>query len=159
MGRSKTKDAGHVVGDLEFRDSFKNKKLIIDYSNTSVSDWMPDDVTYGRGPVKLGALKIGGTKPKPEFQFVEYSAAMIDPFWQDLKYSKGAESEPGSLGANRAGRILSMPSFILEDGWVHFLAKGKAKIYSSVGAHIMICLLYTSPSPRDRQKSPMPSSA
>ena len=26
-------------------------------------------------------------------------------------------------------------------------------------AHLLICLLYTSPSPRDRQKSPMPSSA
>ncbi len=138
MVRFKNKDAGSIVGDLEFRESFKNKKLIIDYSNTLVSDWMPDDVTYGRGPAKLGALKILGTKPKPEFQFVEYSAAMIDPFWQDLKYAKGAESEPGSLGANRAGRILSTPSFILEDGWVHFLAKGKAKVYSSVGAHIMI---------------------
>ena len=28
-----------------------------------------------------------------------------------------------------------------------------------VGAHISSCLLYTSPSPRDRQKSRMPSSA
>ena len=27
------------------------------------------------------------------------------------------------------------------------------------GAHVEICLLYTSPSPRDRQKSRMPSSA
>ena len=27
------------------------------------------------------------------------------------------------------------------------------------GGHILICLLYTSPSPRDRQKSRMPSSA
>jgi hypothetical protein len=126
------------ANDLEFKESFKNKKMIVDYSNLSPSAWMPDDVTYGRGPTKLGALKIVGTKSKPEFQFVEYSAAMIDPFWQDLKYAKGAESEPGSLGANRAGRILSTPSFILEDGWVHFLAKGKAKVYSSVGAHIMI---------------------
>ena len=29
----------------------------------------------------------------------------------------------------------------------------------SIGGHAMFCLLYTSPSPRDRQKSRMPSSA
>ena len=36
-----------------------------------------------------------------------------------------------------------------------------AKIASEVGHYpeILICLLYTSPSPRDRQKSRMPSSA
>ena len=28
-----------------------------------------------------------------------------------------------------------------------------------LGAHLQVCLLYTSPSPRDRQKSRMPSSA
>ena len=37
---------------------------------------------------------------------------------------------------------------------VYFRANGM-KSYSTVG----ICLLYTSPSPRDRQKSRMPSSA
>ena len=33
------------------------------------------------------------------------------------------------------------------------------EIADEVGAHFMVCLLYTSPSPRDRQKSRMPSSA
>ena len=32
-------------------------------------------------------------------------------------------------------------------------------ILGTVGLHIISCLLYTSPSPRDRQKSRMPSSA
>ena len=35
--------------------------------------------------------------------------------------------------------------------------KGGEEVYSNVG--VMSCLLYTSPSPRDRQKSRMPSSA
>ena len=127
-----------VVSDLDFRESFKNKKIIADYSDLPSSNWMPDDFSYGPAPVRLGALRVLGTSPQPEFQFAEYSAAMIDPFWKDLKHAKGAEPEPGSLGANRAGRTLSTPSFYLEDGWVHFLAKGKAKVYASVGAHIMI---------------------
>ena len=33
------------------------------------------------------------------------------------------------------------------------------QIKSGLGDHIKVCLLYTSPSPRDRQKSRMPSSA
>jgi len=126
------------VSDLEFKESFKNKKIIADYSNLPSSDWMPDDFSYGHAPVRLGALRLLGDNSSPKFQFAEYSAAMIDPFWKDLKHAKGSEPEPGSLGANRAGRVLSTPSFYLEDGWVHFLAKGKAKVYSSVGAHLMI---------------------
>ena len=39
------------------------------------------------------------------------------------------------------------------------LAKYKVKGSLSVRNHSSICLLYTSPSPRDRQKSRMPSSA
>ena len=34
-----------------------------------------------------------------------------------------------------------------------------AVLYGKVGQHDQACLLYTSPSPRDRQKSRMPSSA
>ena len=41
----------------------------------------------------------------------------------------------------------------------HLLAIGKAAANMSVGALRTCCLLYTSPSPRDRQKSRMPSSA
>ena len=127
-----------VVDSPEFSASVKTKRLIVDYGNLLASDWMPDDFSYGHGPVKLASLRILGSKSLPAFQFAEYSAAMVDPFWKDLKHAKWAEPEPGALGANRAGRILSTPSFTVEDGWVHFLAKGKGKVYSSVGAHIMI---------------------
>ena len=50
-----------------------------------------------------------------------------------------------------------------EDGWLHSgdLAMVDDKGYYKITGRIkdMICLLYTSPSPRDRQKSRMPSSA
>ena len=43
------------------------------------------------------------------------------------------------------------------DGYVHLFNMKTKRIY--VGLLDKICLLYTSPSPRDRQKSRMPSSA
>ena len=46
----------------------------------------------------------------------------------------------------------------LSDQIVYSLSEGKI-IGSHNGAHYYTCLLYTSPSPRDRQKSRMPSSA
>ena len=41
-----------------------------------------------------------------------------------------------------------------EVNWKHDIQEGITKFYNNNG-----CLLYTSPSPRDRQKSRMPSSA
>jgi hypothetical protein len=38
-------------------------------------------------------------------------------------------------------------------------AAGGSDLWLPLGAHGLVCLLYTSPSPRDRQKSRMPSSA
>ena len=49
---------------------------------------------------------------------------------------------------------------------IHFLLHGKSELLKklvnkrrSLVGRVTICLLYTSPSPRDRQKSRMPSSA
>ena len=41
----------------------------------------------------------------------------------------------------------------------HFVAVHSWSVHCSQRSHKSICLLYTSPSPRDRQKSRMPSSA
>ena len=45
-----------------------------------------------------------------------------------------------------------------EEG-AHVLLVDRAELVHEVQAEIAACLLYTSPSPRDRQKSRMPSSA
>ena len=50
----------------------------------------------------------------------------------------------------------------LKDGYIHFSDKDQVKQTLNkfyVNQTNLICLLYTSPSPRDRQKSRMPSSA
>ena len=60
------------------------------------------------------------------------------------------------------GKIKTIKEKIDEKGATEIDAKGKLVTESFVNAHLhlcKVCLLYTSPSPRDRQKSRMPSSA
>ena len=53
---------------------------------------------------------------------------------------------------NNSNRVLNSPS-------VRLVFKQEVRVQSAWGAVAEACLLYTSPSPRDRQKSRMPSSA
>ena len=59
------------------------------------------------------------------------------------------------LGANRAGDGLVPAQLHLVGEEV----EGVRTLGAEVAVHAYPCLLYTSPSPRDRQKSRMPSSA
>ena len=53
-----------------------------------------------------------------------------------------------------------LPDFRGNEGmWEHYPALGKLRIGFSSIANPQACLLYTSPSPRDRTRSRMPSSA
>ena len=83
-----------------------------------------------------------------------------------LSFAKTLEEDANFMLINQLGqmifqRILSKNQTIHSINWKDF-PKG---IYfykienSGIEGKIMICLLYTSPSPRDRQKSRMPSSA
>ena len=48
---------------------------------------------------------------------------------------------------------------IFSPEWVDYITKPTPTSNNSYGAHFWFCLLYTSPSPRDRTRSRMPSSA
>src|SRR5665213_364365 len=60
--------------------------------------------------------------------------------------------EPIALASGTAVRTLQ--EFLVTASWDHGLARDTLQRHLSG-----VCLLYTSPSPRDRQKSRMPSSA
>ena len=62
---------------------------------------------------------------------------------------------PAGLGS--VDSLMLNLSFLLEIPAISELQESQEKL--SDGASVSICLLYTSPSPRDRQKSRMPSSA
>ena len=57
------------------------------------------------------------------------------------------------------GNLSSPLSTVVNSRSVHPLAASEDYSTSNVYATFLSCLLYTSPSPRDRQKSRMPSSA
>ena len=68
------------------------------------------------------------------------------------KYSKIVEKNEGEIVKTENWGLLNLSYLIKKNkkgSYIHFKIKGKGNV----------CLLYTSPSPRDRQKSRMPSSA
>ncbi|HSH17129.1 MAG TPA: DUF1553 domain-containing protein, partial [Verrucomicrobiae bacterium] len=68
-----------------------------------------------------------------------YGAARRDPFWNRLKTAPGNEEDSGSLAATtRAGRMVRTPTFTLKSGLVHYLIRGKTRVYAAVDSHIMI---------------------
>ena len=88
----------------------------------------------------------------------------------DLSEEQQRQLEDGLLDACREVGTLFFESGQFQEGWMYLQPVGdKAlteKLFRSIepdeenaDALIDICLLYTSPSPRDRQKSRMPSSA
>ncbi len=127
-----------VNNDSSWSEALKGRKVVVDYLNCAKSDWKPDDLSFGHIPVQVGSLRLTYLGDKVDLEIAANNGASLDPFWNDLKYAKDSEMEPGSLGGNRAGKIIATPSFILEDGWVHFLSKGKAKVFASVGDHLMM---------------------
>ncbi len=111
--------ADKVIGDV-----------IVDYADLKPGQWLPDDVTFGTGPALGGDYRIG--------RVVERTAAEYDPFWNVLKYAPGTEQEPGSLGANRAGRTIRTPGFKIGEGRVYALVRGAGRLYAGVGSHVML---------------------
>ena len=72
--------------------------------------------------------------------------------------NKPAEEVVGAVypGAGSSEGILVILAIILWIGWHVLTAKSESDELDRLSRN---CLLYTSPSPRDRQKSRMPSSA
>ena len=64
--------------------------------------------------------------------------------WIDITKNKNAEED-----TNKSDKELLRRLHVKKDG----------KVYVGVDAFLLICLLYTSPSPRDQRGSRMPSSA
>ena len=108
------------------------------------------------GLVKLGHVALDGTKIKAnasKHKAMSYGrmkqrepelAAEVQKWLEQAAAEDAAEDK--ALGRERRGDELPE--------WVTNKQKRQAKIQEA-----MACLLYTSPSPRDRQKSRMPSSA
>jgi hypothetical protein len=110
-------------------------KVVIDYAALKAGEWLPDDVTFGDGPVKAGSVRVVGHK----LAFEPYSAAVFDPFWANLKLTPGTANDSGALGrVTRAGFTIRTPSFVLEKKKLHYLVRGGGMAFAAVGQQAVI---------------------
>ena len=84
--------------------------------------------------------------------------------WQAKVFTLYPEFFPGPLSKGLYGKALSKKLWNLNIVNIRDAAEDKHKTvddtpYGGGSGMLINCLLYTSPSPRDRQKSRMPSSA
>ena len=80
------------------------------------------------------------------------------------QFSVGLNTDPGTFSNNTTDRSTSLPFFrrkkFTDTYYVYRLSEAQQYVAGKQdGVYYLSCLLYTSPSPRDRQKSRMPSSA
>jgi hypothetical protein len=117
-------------------DALKKMSVIVDYATSRPEDWMPDDVSFGRAPVRPGDVQLTGSS----LRFAESAAAEYDRIWDVLTLASGSENDPGALGrvGIRAGRTLRTPTFRVTNGKVYALVRGAGSAYASVSAHIQI---------------------
>ena len=89
----------------------------------------------------------------------EYGSPKLDPMFRLLHECIDGKYD-ASLSVLKVISVESPPGEPPKRLALHWYLRGKAALIVEVEkSHSCCCLLYTSPSPRDRQKSRMPSSA
>ena len=155
------RDPLHLVGKAmtdpnsekpaHFADLIKNAKpvtasalpadarVIVDFSNPKLQPWKVDGDAFGTRPLQVGDVCFGQNATNPIAQVMTYGATRRDPFWNKLKTAPGNEDDSGKLAAtSRAGQMVVTPKFILGSGKLHYLIKGKARVYAAVDSHLMV---------------------
>ena len=113
-------------------------RVVADFTEAGRTPWKTDGPTFGTRPLAAGELVLG-TPERPLARFLTCGAASREPFWNRLGISPGNESDAGSLAAEaRAGRTLLVPKFTLESGRLHYLVRGRVRVYAGVDSHIML---------------------
>lgn len=98
-----------------------------------------DGPVFGERAGSAGDILPGTSPTNPVARVLPYGAASRDPFWNRLGVTPGNESESGSFQATlHAGRTLYTPTVRLESGRLHYLIRGRARVYAAVDSHIML---------------------
>jgi hypothetical protein len=114
-------------------------RLVADYTRPNDTPWITDGPGFGPRPLGPGESLPGGTETESSLRILPHGGAAWDGFWNRLALTPGNEADTGSLGASqRAGRTLRTPSFILGSGRIHYLIRGRARVYAAVDSHITI---------------------
>lgn len=114
-------------------------RVIADFTRANATPWKTDGPTFGPGPIVSGSLLLNPSGTNQPVSIAAYTSAARDPFWNRLALAPGTEPDGGGLGAHqRAGRMIRTALVPLESGRVHYLLRGKARVYAAVDAHIML---------------------
>ena len=114
-------------------------RVIADYSDPGHQPWKADGPGFGSRPLAPGDVVFGGDPAKPGLRVMTYGAACRDLFWNRLKTAPGNEDDSGSLAAtSRSGQMMRTPTFTLGVGKLHYLIRGKTRVYAAVDSHLMV---------------------
>ena len=109
--------------------------VVVDYSDLRPGQWLPDDVSYGSGPVRAGTARVFQGKVTIE----SHTAAVYDHFWDRLKLAPGSRRTHGALGrTDRAGFTIRSPSFVVDKANIFYLVRGGGTAYAAVAGHSVI---------------------
>ena len=154
VGESKQADVGYWVSDEDSDDIHVRCKCCGDLT----MDMIQNPATVEIKPVNESADQ---GKIKPTNEPVELVNSLpIDEITIDQRLQARMEKEPDpQVVADYAelmrDGVIFPPVVIFREGETRLLAEG----FHRIAAAKQACLLYTSPSPRDRTRSRMPSSA
>jgi mono/diheme cytochrome c family protein len=113
-------------------------RVIADFTRTGATPWTVDGPTFGTAPRIAGTLLLSVSNATNPIQVMPYGAASRDPFWNRLTLAPGVESDSGVGAHQRSGRMIRTPRVPLESGQIHYLLRGKARVYAAVDGHIMV---------------------
>lgn len=114
-------------------------RVLADYSTRDRVPWKTDGPVFGGGPRMAGEVVFGDSGSPAAIQVQPYGAARRDAFWNRLGVEPGTEGESSSIDATgRAGRMLATPTFQLGVGKLHYLIRGRTRVYAAVDSHIMV---------------------
>jgi mono/diheme cytochrome c family protein len=114
-------------------------RIIADFTRPGASPWKTDGPTFGAAPLPAGSVVLNPANTNHPVSVATTTAASRDPFWNRLSLAPGTEPDGGGLGAHhRSGRMIRTPRVPLDSGRIHYLLRGKARIYAAVDAHLML---------------------
>ncbi len=114
-------------------------RVVADFTGPGRQPWKVDGEAFGPGPVAAGEIILAHGTNGPVARVMRHGAARRDLFWSRLKTTPGNEDDSGRLAAtSRSGQTLSTPTVTLGAGKLHYLMRGKARVYAAVDSHIML---------------------
>jgi len=114
-------------------------RILADFGDPSRQPWKADGEAFGTGPVQPGDLLPGTGANRPIAGVAVWGAARRDAFWNRLSLAPGNEDDSGRLAATaRSGQMVRTPSFVLKGGRLHYLIRGRSRVYAAVDSHLML---------------------